>query len=395
MICESVRGHGCDMCIVGGSLPGLPGTLKTAIFGSVSLDVARSCSCPLVVVKTGRGVGALLKVIPRRVFLYTERSSDSDSVFDWALTKLINPETDEVYLVRDKASVTEGYPRFEEDQEDVGRKDAERASKDAHADGCIAALRAIGVRTIHRVRNVDSTPSSLLAIATSNSCDLLVTTRNAPGLFAAHNATFPVVVAAPDFETKAATQLEPPAMLQFWGGRIENPASSCDSSVTLSSTLLWEEGETTPTSDARSSHDFGDLEGERERGRTTSFERMLAGLDVSVFEGEGGTCRLSVAATAPSEGEGGGGGGGARAAQLSGGGGVSGGGMSRTNSRWNLALDNCPEEGLGMSCAEAVASVCSEWELEAAPLAFEPRLFEPSFEPVVLGMGAHEMSIQA
>ena len=35
VICEAVRGHGCDMCIVGGSVPGLPGTLKTTMFGSV------------------------------------------------------------------------------------------------------------------------------------------------------------------------------------------------------------------------------------------------------------------------------------------------------------------------------------------------------------------------
>ena len=476
VICDAVRGHGCDMCIVGGSLPGLPDTLKTAMFGSVrprrmsspglspaplfphfesvylccggktlsyaqaldqvSLDVAQACSCPVVVLKTGLGAGALLKVVPRRVFVYTrpridERTDDSDSYsFDWALAKLINPETDEVYLVRDKGSVLMDGWRGDcdsmDDAEAVASMDAERAATDAHVDACFAALQAIGVRTIHRVRNVDRTPASLLAMATANSCDLLVCSRNAPGLY--NNAPFPVVVIAPTVETKAAAQLEPPAMLQFWGGRVENAlSSSCDSSMALggweaSSMALggWEAMVGTPTvlsnaSDlgdcqegARSSHFFDD-EGDELSRTATSLQRELSDVcepqdgSASIREsGRGGgrererereserererekECVSDVnlgpgslldVSLGEREGRG--------ARRLSGGGGIpQSGGMSRSSSRRNLQLDDCGclgslAEGMssespeahndcteeGLSSADTVrAACCSEWE---------------------------------
>jgi hypothetical protein len=77
--------------------------------------------------------------------------------------------------------------------------------------------------------------------------------------------------------------------------------------------------------------------------------------------------------------------------------------MSRTSSRRNLQLDDCPEEEPPMSCADAVRAACcsegSEWQQRCSEwmgdLEFPLPASEPMpFEPALMEM-AEKLSIQA
>jgi hypothetical protein len=220
----------------------VPDVLNTSV--QISAEVSQACSCPVVVVKNGEGAGALLKVVPRRVFIYVERSAESKSTFEWAMAKLINPEIDEVCLMRDKAAFCmDGSQSFASMEE-------ERLKTAKHMDSLVSSLRGIGVCAVKKFRNVDCSAESLVSLASSNSCDLLVCCRNETGMYAAHSAPFPVVISSLEEETKAAAHAELPSVLQFWGGHVDQSGSSSNASDARDTSQEFEA--------VRSSHDFGD-----------------------------------------------------------------------------------------------------------------------------------------
>ena len=174
-----------------------------------------SCPCPVMVIKRPRDeVGAFLTVLPRRVFVRIDGSSQAMDSFDWAMNCLLSPEIDEVFLMlSSKQQKKKGWLGFtggqrvsQEDMEDEREKIRNMANR--CEEECIR-------KGLNATKMEVSSLDDMLRQAEECSCDLLVVGKDPPrsqkddaALYAAHYASFPVIAIGDttDFQHRAAMQ---------------------------------------------------------------------------------------------------------------------------------------------------------------------------------------------
>lgn len=223
VIAEISKSRGCDLCVIGSR--GL-NAFKRAVLGSVSSRVAQLCVCPVMVIKKPRDeAGAFLQVLPRRVFFYVDPENSVDA-FAWGLDKLLDPQIDEVYLLANYAfAQKKAVPLADREQVRVELETTMEKFEEQCKDKGIRSVTRLRVNSIDQV----------LQAAVTNSCDTLIIERNPAGrrvadggLYAAHNAVFPVIVvnqAASDAKGRGRQPMSPTAVAI-------SPASSLSSAPT-------------------------------------------------------------------------------------------------------------------------------------------------------------------
>jgi len=154
-----------------------------------------------MVIKTPRDeVGAFLTVLPRRVFIRIDGTSQAREAFEWAACNLLSPEIDEVFLMlsskyrkRGAGWLGVGGARNLKDLE------AERIEIECMADMFQDECIRKGLNS-NKVRVDSGSFQDMLREAQLGSCDLLVVGKEFgahkedASLYAAHNAPFPVIV---------------------------------------------------------------------------------------------------------------------------------------------------------------------------------------------------------
>jgi nucleotide-binding universal stress UspA family protein len=197
----------CALCVVS-SVPNAiyarRMVLKTVCFAQVSSKVASACSCPVMVIKRPRDeVGAFLTVLPRRVFIRVDGTSEASAAFDWAENTLLSPEIDEVFLMLSsqqtkKAAGWLGIGKVQ--HRPLQDREAERMEVECMADAFQDRCIRLGFNA-SKIRVESGSAEDMIRDAELKSCDLLVVgrpmgahAREEAGLYAAHNAPFPVIV---------------------------------------------------------------------------------------------------------------------------------------------------------------------------------------------------------
>jgi len=154
-----------------------------------------------MVIKTPRDeVGAFLTVLPRRVFIRIDGTSQAREAFEWAACNLLSPEIDEVFLM-----LSSKYRKRGAGWLGVGGAwslkdlEAERIEIECMADMFQDECIRKGLNS-NKVRVDSGSFQDMLREAQLGSCDLLVVGKEFgahkedASLYAAHNAPFPVIV---------------------------------------------------------------------------------------------------------------------------------------------------------------------------------------------------------
>jgi len=245
VVTAAALGNKCDLCVMGSR--GLS-AVKRALVGSVSSRVASSCPCPVMVIKRPQNeVGAFLTVLPRRVFIRIDGSSQARDSFQWAMECLLSPEIDEVFLMSSsKRTQKRGLLGFGggqrasqqelEDERELIQDMANRCEEDCIRKGLNATKMDVG------------SYEEMLRQAEECSCDLLVVGKDPrshkedAALYAAHHASFPVIVVGDTSELQHRVAMQAsvcarpgtaPAPDRGLGGRrqaaVGRPTSGCQS----------------------------------------------------------------------------------------------------------------------------------------------------------------------
>jgi len=167
----------------------------------------------MVIKRPRNEVGAFLTVLPRRVFIRIDGSSQARDSFQWAIECLLSPEIDEVFLMcSSKRTQKKGFLGFGcgqhasqqeiDDERRLIQNMANRCEEDCIRRGLNATKIQVG------------SYEDMLRQAEESSCDLLVvgkdprSNKEDASLYAAHHASFPVIVVGDtsDFQHRVAMQ---------------------------------------------------------------------------------------------------------------------------------------------------------------------------------------------
>ena len=198
-------------------------SLKRALVGSVSAKVAAASTCPVMVVKKPRSeAGAFLTVLPRRVCIHIDGTKHSDAAFQWAISHMLNPDVDEVYLLccclktsrafswltsSARARASEQLAQSAEACEqlcikkgfNVVRIDVSSGPSRSAPDRALSApsslSRSPSSAAAAAARSLAlSSPDELIQASLNENCDLLVVSRECRGCAMLQYSPFPIVV---------------------------------------------------------------------------------------------------------------------------------------------------------------------------------------------------------
>ena len=175
----------------------------------VSSKVAQLCTCPVMVIKKPKDeAGAFLTVLPRRVFFHVECTNASKLAFDWAASKLLCRDIDEVYLVITTKAVRKSLILRPRSTSSLQEDELARIEVEILSDVFEKKCNELGIKSVKRLRATGPVAESLMKVAMENCCDVLVAGRDLskkaedPALYAVHNASFAVISLATNTESR-------------------------------------------------------------------------------------------------------------------------------------------------------------------------------------------------
>eukprot|EP00960_Hanusia_phi_P062378 765128-Hanusia_phi.AAC.4 len=162
----------------------------------------------MVIKKPKDEAGAFLTVLPRRVFFHVECSNASKLAFDWAASKLLCRDIDEVYLVITTRAVKKSLLLRPKSTSSLQEDELARIEVEILSDVLEKKCNELGIKNVKRLRATGPVAESILRVAMENSCDVLVAGRDLskrsedPALYAVHNASFAVISLATNGDSR-------------------------------------------------------------------------------------------------------------------------------------------------------------------------------------------------